>query len=83
MDIERFYADVGRAKMKRDERKAGKTKKGEVALNDVWICKPQGGSCGRGIKLMRTKDVKTLPLTRKLKSGETKPKTWNVSTKCA
>ena len=79
MDIERFYADVGRAKMNRGSRKAGKPKKGEVALNDVWICKPQGGSCGRGIKLMRTKDVKKLPLTRKLKSGETKPKTWNVS----
>ena len=35
MDIERFYADVGRAKMNRVCRKAGKPKKGEAALNDV------------------------------------------------
>ena len=81
MDIERFYADVERQKnMKSRGGKKKKLKKGEVDLDDVWICKPQGGSCGRGIKVMRTKDVKNLPLKRKLKStGETKNKVWNVS----
>jgi tubulin polyglutamylase TTLL4 len=82
-DLDRFYADVQRANGS-DKRhgckgkRKGSSSSTKAAARDLWICKPQGGSCGRGIEVMRTKDVKKLPMKRKLKSGLVKPRVWNV-----
>lgn len=76
-DLERFFADVERAKSA-GKATARKKSANQVAWDDVWICKPQGGSCGRGIEVMRTRDVAKLPFTRKTADGGKKAKVWNV-----
>jgi hypothetical protein len=57
--------------------------------SDLWICKPSASACGRGIRLVKYKDVPRLPMTIKVKdrsatagiNGEThttRQRVWNV-----
>ena len=65
LDQCRMVSKEERAEQRR-LRKAGAGRGGRGGVqdgSDLWICKPQGGSCGRGIRLCRYNDVKSLPMT--------------------
>ncbi len=61
LDQRRMDSKEQRAEERRLRKAGGKG--GAQDGSDLWICKPQGGSCGRGIRLCRYNDVKSLPMT--------------------
>jgi hypothetical protein len=83
MDQDRMGSRVGFSAADDDGHGGGSgSKSKEHNGHDLWICKPSGGSCGRGIQLCRYKDVKKLPMTYSSKNvlGERVPRqrVWNV-----